>query len=78
MKKRLIPIILSAILIILVIWTVWSNVTVGVTRYTVAGNRLPAAFDHYKIAVVSDLHNAEFGENNSSLISISSIRGKTA
>lgn len=70
MKKKLIPIILSAILIMLVIWTVWCNVTVGVTRYTVASNRLPATFDHYKIAVISDLHNAEFGKNNSSLISL--------
>lgn len=54
----------------LVIWTVWCNVTVGVTHYTVVSNRLPVAFDHYKIAVISDLHNAEFGENNSSLISL--------
>lgn len=68
MKKKLITIIISAILIILAVWTVWGNVTVGVTHYTVVGKRLPAAFDHYKIAVISDLHNAEFGENNSSLI----------
>ena len=70
MKKKLIKIIISAILIILVVWTVWSNVTVGVTHYTVAGNRLPSSFDHYKIAVISDLHNAEFGENNSSLTTL--------
>ncbi|MDE7252071.1 MAG: metallophosphoesterase [Acetatifactor sp.] len=63
-------IILSVILTVLVIWTVWCNVTVGVTHYTVVSNRLPVAFDHYKIAVISDLHNAEFGENNSSLISL--------
>lgn len=67
MKKKLILTIISVIAIVLVIWTVWGNVTVGVTRYTVASNRLPASFDHYKIAVVSDLHNAEFGENNSRL-----------
>lgn len=70
MKKKLITIIIAAILIILAVWTVWGNVTVGVTHYTVAGDRLPAAFEHYKIAVISDLHNAEFGENNSSLISL--------
>ena len=70
MKKKLIPIILSVILTILAIWTVWSNVTVGITHYTVVSNRLPATFDHYKIAVISDLHNAEFGKNNNSLISL--------
>lgn len=68
--KKLIPIILPVILTMLAIWTVWCNMTVGVTHYTVVSNRLPAAFDHYKIAVISDLHNAEFGQNNSSLISL--------
>ena len=70
MKKKLISIILLVIFTILAVWTVWCNMTVGVTHYTVASNRLPAAFDHYKIAVISDLHNAEFGENNSNLISL--------
>ena len=67
MKKKLILIIISVIASMLIIWTVWGNVTVGTTHYTVASSRLPASFDHYKIAVVSDLHNAEFGENNSRL-----------
>ena len=58
-KKKLILIIISVIVNMLVIWTVWGNVTVGTTHYTVASSRLPASFDHYKIAVVSDLHNAE-------------------
>lgn len=70
MKKKLILVVLSVILVVLVIWTVWCNVTVGVTHYTVESNKLPVTFDHYKIAVISDLHNAEFGENNSSLISL--------
>ena len=54
-------------MVLLVIWTAWSNTTVGITHYTVASDRLPASFDHYSIVVVSDLHNAEFGENNSQL-----------
>lgn len=70
MKKKLILVVLSVILVVLVIWTVWCNVTVGVTHYTVVSSKLPVNFDHYKIAVISDLHNAEFGENNSSLISL--------
>ena len=56
------------LLFILVVWTIWGNVTVGVTRYTVTSNRLPHSFDGYKIAVVSDLHNAQFGNNNSQLV----------
>ena len=65
MKKKRIAVIISVIAIVLVIWTVWGNVTVGITRYTVTSDRLPTSFDHYKIALISDLHNAEFGKNNS-------------
>lgn len=59
---------MAAIAVVLAVWTVWGNVTVGVTRYTVASSRIPASFDRCKIVVVSDLHNAEYGENNSRLI----------
>lgn len=56
------------ITILLVVWIVWGNITVGITHYTVASDRMPASFDHYKIVVVSDVHNAEFGVNNSWII----------
>lgn len=68
MKKELITAIISVIAIVRVIWIIWGNVILGVTRYSVESDRLPASFDRYKIVVVSDLHNAEFGENNSRLI----------
>ena len=67
MKRRR-RIILCALLAALLVWTVWGNVTVGVTRYAVASGRLPAAFDHFRIALVSDVHDAEFGKNNRRLI----------
>lgn len=70
MKKKRLLIILLTVFIVFVIWMVWGNATVGVTHNTVVINRLPAAFEHYKIAVVSDLHNAEFGQNNSRLFSL--------
>ena len=67
-RKRKKILFIAAIAIVLVAWTVWSNITVGTTHYTVTSNRLPASFDHYKIVIVSDVHNAEFGVNNSWLI----------
>ena len=67
-KKRSVKYSIALLLLLLVSWTVWGNVTVGVTHYTVASHRLPEAFEHYRIAVVSDLHNAEFGKGNSRLI----------
>lgn len=67
-KKKLL--FIAAFGIIFVIWIVWSNTTVGTTHYTVTSSRIPSAFDHYKIAVISDLHFAEFGENNCDLIKL--------
>ena len=68
MRKKRIFVIKLMLLFILVVWTIWGNVTVGITRYTVTSNRLPHSFDGYKIAVVSDLHNAQFGNNNRQLV----------
>lgn len=61
-------ILLTIIILFLALWIVWTNVTIGVSRYSVSSEKLPSEFDHYKIAVVSDLHNAEFGEGNSTII----------
>lgn len=70
MKRKVRKYICSAILILLIIWIVWGNVTVGVTHYTVVSPRVPAALDHFTIAVISDLHNARFGQDNRSLIAL--------
>lgn len=69
MKKKLRWMIVLIIVIAILVWMIWGNITVGVTRYSVENERLPAVFDHYKIAVVSDLHNAELGEDNKRLVS---------
>ena len=67
-NKRRSIIFLAILLLALVLWTVWGNVTVGVTRYSVTSNRLPDSFDGFKITVVSDLHNARFGSDNHQII----------
>ncbi len=67
-RKRMRLILLTIIILFLALWIVWTNVTIGVSRYSVSSEKLPSEFDHYKIAVVSDLHNAEFGEGNSTII----------
>lgn len=35
----------------------WGNLTLSVSTYEVASNKLPSSFDGFKIAQVSDLHN---------------------
>ena len=69
MKKKLVkkP-LLWVLLILFSIWMIYTNVVVGVTTYQISYPDLPASFEGFKILQISDLHNAEFGRNNASLI----------
>lgn len=70
-KKALISVCtLIAVLLVLIIWTIWGNTALMVSTVTVSSNRIPAAFNGFRIAQVSDLHNAVFGENNAELLQI--------
>lgn len=61
---------LIAVLLVLIIWTIWGNTALMVSTVTVSSNRIPTAFNGFLIAQVSDLHNAVFGENNAELLQI--------
>lgn len=45
-----------------------SRENLQVTDYTVASEKLPAEFDGFKIVQLSDLHGAQFGEDNDELV----------
>ncbi len=64
-RKR---IIILALLLAVALWTIWGNVTIGVSHYQIASKRLPSGFDGFRIAVISDLHNASFGKDNRTII----------
>ena len=44
------------------------NQALELNSYTISSQRLPTAFEGFRIAQVSDLHNAEMGENNEKLL----------
>lgn len=51
-------------------WILWGNRALTTTHITVADSRVPAGFDRFRIAHLSDLHNAEFGKNNRRLLKL--------
>lgn len=73
MRKRLslrvfAPLCAAILLSCLVIWTIWGNTALMASSVTISGNQIPDSFSGFRIAQVSDLHNAEFWENNTELL----------
>ena len=80
MKKRFSPKKTAAfctvsVLLALIIWTVWGNTALMVSTAAISSSRIPPAFSGFRIAQVSDLHNAEFGKDNSTLLRMLSESG---
>ena len=70
-KKKIIVLSVVAIfLLALIIWIVWGNKALELNTYNITGNDIPKEFDGFRIAQVSDLHNAEMGKNNEILVSM--------
>ena len=62
--------VIGTIFLILLIWTAWGNTELMTNAVAISSSRIPAAFSGFQIAQVSDLHNAEFGENNAELLKL--------
>lgn len=70
-EKRIIVLtVVAAVLLTLTIWTAWGNTALELNTYTIASEKLPKAFDGYRIAHISDLHNGEFGDGNEKLLAM--------
>ena len=69
-KKFILFAVLSAVIIGIVVWVAWGNAALELNGYTITGSRLPESFDGFQIAHVSDLHNAQMGEDNEKLLSM--------
>ena len=62
--------VLAVLLAVLIIWIAWENQALMVNTYRIVGDGLPEAFDGFRIAQISDLHNCQMGKNNEKLISM--------
>ena len=68
-KSKIIKLtVIFLLLISLFIWIIWGNKALKITEYEISSHRLPKEFDGFRIVQVSDLHNTEFGDNNSRLL----------
>lgn len=61
-------IICIVVLIAIIIISVYENQHFVVRSYLVKNKKLPEAFHGFKIAVISDLHNQQFGRDNERLL----------
>lgn len=70
LRKIIVLGIIAVLLVVLIIWIVWGNKALALNSYTITSDELPDSFNGFRIAQVSDLHNAEMGKDNDKLISI--------
>ena len=69
-KKFTFLAVVVIILVALVIWIAWGNTALELNAYTISSSKLPQSFVGYRIAHVSDLHNAEMGKDNETLLTM--------
>ena len=69
-KPIIITCAIFAVLIALFLWVIWANSALEVNTYTIESEKLPSEFSGFRIAHVSDLHNAEMGDDNEKLLSL--------
>ena len=69
-KRTAVVSILFVLIVLLTIWIAWGNTALELNSHRITSDKLPSAFDGFKIAQVSDLHNTEIGENNEKLLSM--------
>lgn len=69
-KKRCVLAVIAVALLGLIAWTVWGNTALEINAYTIVSNRLPRGFSGFRIAQISDLHNARMGADNGKLLTL--------
>ncbi len=66
--KRLLWSLVLVLLVGLIAWTIWENNSPMITETTIVTERLPNSFSGYRIAHISDMHNAQYGADNATLL----------
>jgi len=68
MKKQKVILVIVSFILLFSVWLYWGNVSIQTTHFFINSAKIPAEFDGFTIAHVSDLHNAEFGGHQDKLL----------
>lgn len=69
MKSIIIVSIIFILIVIIPLMTILiSNKIISISRYTITSDKIPEAFNNFKILQLSDLHSKDFENNNEKLI----------
>ena len=66
---RVFPVILLFFALIVALLLIDSNFRIDTTEYELYFSNLPESFDGFRIVVLADIHDAEFGRNNERIVS---------
>ena len=69
-KRTMTLIIVIFVLLVLSFCIAWDNSALELNSLTITSKDIPVAFDGFRIAHISDPHNAKFGDNNIQLIDL--------
>ncbi len=69
-KKKMIFLSAAVLITALALWVLWGNTALEVNTYEIISDKITEEFYGYRIAHISDLHNAEIGEDNEKLLTV--------
>ena len=58
----------AALLAALAIWIAWGNTALEINTYQIENKDIPESFEGFRIAQISDFHDAEIGKDNERLV----------
>lgn len=67
-KKAIYVSVLICAIIAISLWIAWGNTALMITEVPIVSKKIPENFSRYRIAQISDLHNAQFGKDNANLL----------
>lgn len=69
-KRKRLGVVCLVLLLALVGQIFWANKAVELNTYILSSKKLPQSFSGFRIAQVSDLHNAQIGDSNETLLAM--------